>query len=129
MALILVIDDDRIVCELIVKTLDAQGFRAVSATSGEMGLRLAQQLKPDLVLCDVVMPTIDGYEVLEKLQQDPETIAIPFIFLTALDSSQDMRKGMNFGADDYLTKPISQEILIKAVKSRLIRYGKYKEVN
>jgi DNA-binding response OmpR family regulator len=127
-ALILVIDDERIICELIVKALDYEGFKAISATSGEMGLQLAKQLKPDLVICDVIMPSMSGYEVLEKLQQDPLTIAIPFIFLTALDSEKDFRQGMNFGADDYLTKPVHRDVLVKAVKSRLTRYGKYKQV-
>jgi CheY-like chemotaxis protein len=124
--LILVIDDEKNVCNLFVEILRIEGFNAVGATSGQAGLKMAQSLKPDLVLCDVMMPFMHGYEVLERLRQDPQTNAIPFIFLTALDTAADFRQGMNFGADDYLTKPVNRTALINAVRSRLSRYEQYK---
>lgn len=117
--LILVIDDSDAVREIITLALNGAGFQVIDAHDGHAGLALVRERKPDLVLCDITMPQLDGYAVLSTLRQDEGTARIPFIFLTgALDKSY-MRRGMELGADDYLTKPFSNEELLAAVQSRL----------
>jgi DNA-binding NarL/FixJ family response regulator len=96
-------------------------FQALPAENGRIGVELAKTKKPDLVLCDVMMPELDGYGVITALRADPETVAVPFIFLTAKGEKPDIRVGMNLGADDYLTKPVVKADLLAAIRSRLER--------
>lgn len=121
MTKILLIEDDPVVQTLIVKLLQAEGFEAIAAINGEEGLEVAYQVLPDLILCDVMMPVCDGYEVLRRLNDNPITASIPFIFLTAKAEQAERRQGMNLGADDYLSKPFRREELLKAITARLVK--------
>ncbi|HEY9648078.1 MAG TPA: response regulator [Chroococcidiopsis sp.] len=116
---VLVIDDDATFQESIHYLLQSEGFSTVGAPDGTIGLKLAQQNIPDLILCDVQMPDFDGYQVLQALRQNPVTATVPFIFLTGKNRRSDLRHGMNLGADDYLIKPFSAEELLAAVNRRL----------
>jgi two-component system sensor histidine kinase/response regulator len=118
---ILVIEDEEPVRENILEILEYEGFEAVGAEDGRVGLRRAQECRPDLIVCDIAMPEMDGYSVLAEIRQLPETAATPFIFLTARADRPFMRHGMELGADDYLTKPFSSAELIAAVTARLER--------
>jgi signal transduction histidine kinase len=118
---ILVIDDDAAVQSLTVKALQSRGYQALIAGDGQEGLEVARRYLPDLILCDVQMPNLDGYETLTALQRDPVTCTIPFIFLTALRDAQHVRFGMGLGADDYLTKPFTVNELVDAVTTRLAK--------
>lgn len=119
MSKILVIEDESAVRANILELLEAEDFEAVGAENGFMGAMWAQENLPDLIICDVMMPEVNGYEVLSALRQVPETAAIPFIFLTAMVDKADIRQGMNLGADDYLTKPFTRAELLGAMASRL----------
>jgi two-component system, sensor histidine kinase and response regulator len=119
MKTILIIEDDRAVRESIQDCLEVNGFQILSAATGVRGVQLSQEHLPDLVLCDVQMPGIDGYDVLATLRQFTTTAMIPFIFLTAKNSRSDFRYGMELGADDYLTKPFTPQDLLRAVDARL----------
>lgn len=116
---ILVIEDERTIRANIVDLLKLQGFELISAENGEVGLELAIESLPDLIICDVLMPKMDGFEVLRQLSQEPSTQAIPFIFLTAKTERADFRQGMELGAYDYLTKPFTQAELLGTVNSQL----------
>ena len=116
---ILVIDDDAATQALTVKALEARGFSTLKANDGLQGLESAKQHLPDLIICDVQMPRLNGYETLAALRQDPITATIPFIFLTGLTDRKELRQGMGLGADDYLTKPFSANELMQAVRTRL----------
>ncbi|MBE8986633.1 response regulator [Nostoc sp. LEGE 12450] len=116
---ILVIEDDAVTRNLFLEVLEAQGFDTIGAEDGVAGIQKAQQHLPDLVICDIQMPDMDGYTVLARLRQDPHTAIIPFIFLTGSNTQTDVRKGMELGADDYLTKPSSIEDLLRAIAVRL----------
>jgi CheY-like chemotaxis protein len=118
---ILVIDDDAAVQSLTVKALQSRGYQALSAADGREGLEVARKYLPDLIVCDVQMPMMDGYQTLSALQQDPLTCTIPFIFLTALRNQQHVRYGLGLGADDYLTKPFTVNELISVVTVRLAK--------
>lgn len=120
---ILVIEDETRMRNLFVSCLKAEGYDTLIADNGLAGIQIAQQKLPDLVLCDILMPKLDGYGVLNKLRQNKTTAIIPFIFLTAKGSKSELRKGMKLGADDYLTKPLTAEELIEAVVARLARYS------
>ncbi len=124
MAKILIIEDEQLVRESICDLLTLHGFEISSAGDGLTGLGLARQLQPDLIICDITMPGLNGHEVLVALQADPETSGIPFIFLTAKSDMEDLRRGMKLGADDYLSKPVIIDELTAAVKARLTRYHK-----
>ena len=115
---VLVIEDDAVVRCLALKTLDKEGFECQSASNGTQGIKLAQGYKPDLIICDIMMPEIDGYGVLKALQQEPQTALIPFIFLTAKEEKDSIRRGIELGADDYLTKPFDEEQLLRAISIR-----------
>ncbi len=119
MTKILVIEDDPTVRALILKLLKAEGFDAVSGEDGRIGVQLAQVHEPDLIICDIMMPECNGYEVLQQLRQDPATARIPFIFLSAKADRTDLRQGMELGADDYLTKPFKRAELLGAISARL----------
>ncbi|MFW9259343.1 DNA-binding response regulator [Nostoc sp. KVJ20] len=116
---ILVIEDDAITRNLFLEVLEAQGFDTIGAEDGLAGIEQAQKHLPDLVICDIQMPDMDGYSVLTTLRQDPDTAIIPFIFLTGSNTQTDVRKGMELGADDYLIKPSTIEDLLRAIAVRL----------
>jgi DNA-binding NarL/FixJ family response regulator len=118
---ILVIEDDSEMRRNIVIVLRLEKYQPIAAENGRVGIELAKREKPDLILCDVMMPELDGYGVLKALQEDTNTALTPFIFLTAKGEKDDLRSGMNLGADDYLTKPVAQADLLKAIEVRLRR--------
>jgi DNA-binding response OmpR family regulator len=99
-----------------------ESFQVFTAENARQGLDLVREQKPDLVICDVMMPGLDGYGVLRELRAMPATATLPFIFLTAKGDKLDLRRGMNSGADDYLTKPVLREDLLAAIQSRLTRH-------
>jgi CheY-like chemotaxis protein len=105
---ILLIEDNADVRENTDEILSLAGYNVVTAPNGKNGVELAMQEKPDLIICDIMMPELDGYGVLHILSKKDETAGIPFIFLTAKTEKTDIRKGMNLGADDYLTKPFDE---------------------
>ena len=119
MPTILVIEDEPQMRKNILTILDLEGFEALGAENGRIGLEMVQKHKPDLILCDVMMPELDGYGVLKALRADPATAETPFVFLTAKGERGDFRAGMNLGADDYLTKPVVLDDLLKAIQVRL----------
>ncbi|MBW4550506.1 MAG: response regulator [Aphanocapsa sp. GSE-SYN-MK-11-07L] len=121
MTKILVIEDEPPVRANILDLLEAEGFEIMGAENGLIGALAAQEHQPDLIICDVMMPEINGHEVLEVLQLNPSTAVIPFIFLTAMADKADIRHGMQLGADDYLTKPFSCEELLAAIATRLAK--------
>ena len=118
---ILVIEDEAQVRENIQQILEFSDFEALSAAEGSSGLKLAKAHTPDLIICDIMMPGMDGYGVLKALRLDPTTETIPVIFLTAKADRVDLRQGMELGADDYLTKPFENSELLRAIESRLAR--------
>src|SRR5580765_7036242 len=118
---ILVIEDEPEMLYNLVSILRLEKFEPIAAENGRAGVAAARREKPDLILCDVMMPELDGYGVLAALRADPATAAIPFIFLTAKGEKPDIRTGMNLGADDYLTKPVAKADLLQAIRSRLER--------
>jgi YesN/AraC family two-component response regulator len=120
---ILVIEDDTITRNLYVKGLEAKGFEMIGAQNGRVGIEQAQKDIPDLVICDITMPDMDGYNVLTTLRQDPLTAIIPFIFLTGSSTRADVRKAMELGADDYLTKPSTLDELLRAIATRLEKHA------
>ena len=116
---VLIIEDNDDIRENVIEILELAGYTVASANNGKVGVDLAFQDIPDIILCDIMMPEMDGYGVLYMLSKRPETIAIPFIFLTAKAEHFDRRKGMEMGADDYLTKPFDDMELLNAIESRL----------
>lgn len=121
MTKILVIEDEKLVRENIIDLLAAEDFDTIAAANGRVGLDLAVSQIPDLILCDLMMPEVDGYGVLTRLREKPVTASIPFIFLTAKSARTDFRQGMDLGADDYLTKPFTRTELLNAIASRLTK--------
>jgi DNA-binding response OmpR family regulator len=124
MQTILVIEDDRAIRGAIVDILELEGYHALSAADGLTGVALAREKRPDLIICDIMMPFLDGYGVLAHLRKHAETATIPFIFLTARTTPNDVRYGMNLGADDYLTKPFKAEELLSTLQARLERHAR-----
>jgi DNA-binding NarL/FixJ family response regulator len=118
---ILIIEDEPEMRRNIVALLRYKGYKPVAAENGCAGVERARREIPDLILCDVMMPELDGFEVLRALQSDATLALIPFIFLTAKGEKDDLRSGMNLGADDYLTKPVGNDDLIRAIETRLRR--------
>ncbi|MFD2144022.1 response regulator transcription factor [Mucilaginibacter antarcticus] len=116
---VLIIEDNDDIRENVIEILELAGYTVTSANNGKTGVELAFQDVPDIILCDIMMPEMDGYGVLYLLSKRPETIAVPFIFLTAKAEHFDRRKGMEMGADDYLTKPFDDMELLSAIESRL----------
>jgi len=116
---ILIIEDELEMLRNLTTILRLEKFRPLPAENGRVGLDLAKKQKPDLILCDVMMPGLDGYGVIAALRADPETVSIPFIFLTAKAEKLDICAGMNQGADDYITKPVAKADLLAAIRSRL----------
>lgn len=118
---ILIIEDEPEMRRNLATILRLERFQPLTAEHGRAGLELALREKPDLILCDVMMPELDGYGVLKALRENTATRATPFIFLTARGEKPDVRAGMNLGADDYLTKPVAKGDLLNAISSRLKR--------
>lgn len=119
MTKILIIEDEDDIRDIIIQLLEAHDFQVMDADDGEKGVKLAIQHHPDLIICDMMMPGLDGYGVLKQLHTHPSTHTIPFIVLTAKAAKEDMRQAMELGADDYLTKPFTSTELLGAVKIRL----------
>jgi len=127
MKTILLIEDNLEVRENTAEILELANFNVISAENGKVGVAQAKENNPDLIICDIMMPELDGYGVLYLLGRDPQTSSIPFIFLTAKAEKSDVRKGMNLGADDYLTKPFDEMELLNAIESRLSKSEKFKQ--
>lgn len=121
MARILVIEDELKMRRNLLTILEMEGFETLGAEDGPSGVEAAGLHQPDLILCDVMMPGLDGYQVLARIRSNPRTANIPLIFLTARGERADLRHGMNLGADDYLTKPCPAEDLLEAIQARLRR--------
>ena len=116
---LLLIEDNNEIRENTAEILELAGYKVHTAVNGKAGVEMALQEKPDLIICDIMMPVLDGYGVLHLLNKNPELTGIPFIFLTAKAERSDFRRGMEMGADDYITKPFSDIELLNAVESRL----------
>jgi DNA-binding response OmpR family regulator len=119
MTRILIIEDDNDLRRNIVDLLELENYEVFAAVDGEEGVRLSRELKPNLVVCDIMMPKLDGYGVIKQLRQDREGMMTPVIFLTAKTDRQSMRLGMELGADDYLPKPFTQHELLTAIQTQL----------
>src|SRR5436189_1248048 len=119
---ILLIEDEPEMRRNIATLLRYHEYETIEAENGRKGVELARREKPDLILCDVMMPELDGYGVLQALQQDAGLALIPFVFLTAKGDKDNLRSGMNLGADDYLTKPVANAALVQAIETRLRRH-------
>ena len=115
---ILVIEEQAHMRNLFLEFLNAKGFYTVSAENGRVGVQQAQDELPDLIICEIMIPELNGYDVLTTLRQEPVTAIIPFIFLTAKANRSDIRKGMELGANDYLTKPCTVEELFRAIAAQ-----------
>jgi signal transduction histidine kinase len=116
---ILIIEDEQAVRENLLELLDGENFEVMGAGDGKAGVELALSYLPNLIICDVMMPELDGFGVLTSLRKEPTTATIPFIFLTAKTEKTDLRQGMSLGADDYLTKPFTRTELLEAIGVRL----------
>jgi CheY-like chemotaxis protein len=123
METILIIVDNVDVRENIADILELENYMVVTAENGAIGIERAKSIMPDLIICDIMMPGLDGYEVLQRLNEERSTAEIPFIFLTAKAERSDIRMGMNLGADDYLTKPFEEKDLFEAIESRLKKHN------
>jgi two-component system, sensor histidine kinase and response regulator len=124
---LLVIDDQPQVLEMVSHFLDSAGYNVVTAQNGQEGLDLARHWRPDLILCDIMMPGMSGYDVLAGTREDVDLATTPFIFLTAKASREDRREGMTRGADDYLTKPFSADELLDTVKAQIEKHAVFQE--
>lgn len=124
---ILLIEDNDQIREMTSDILELAGYDVCTAENGKIGVEAAKKETPDIIICDVTMPELDGYGVLHILSKEPSTMGIPFIFLTANSDKSDMRKGMNMGADDYLTKPFEEAELLNIVELRIKRNDYFKK--
>ncbi len=116
---VLIIEDEEEIREEISDILRFEGQKTVACSTGEEGLKEALSSTPDIILCDILMPGMDGFEVLSQIKKNPSTAMVPFIFITAMAERPKLRKGMEMGADDYLVKPFSRDELLKAVGTRI----------
>ncbi|MBP2831478.1 response regulator [Aquimarina sp. U1-2] len=121
MKTVLLIEDDMALRENTAELLELSDYNVITSPNGKIGIAKAKIEKPDIIVCDIMMPEVDGYGVLEALSFDVTTCQIPFIFLSAKTEHKEIRKGMNMGADDYLTKPFEEEELVSAIESRLAK--------
>jgi DNA-binding LytR/AlgR family response regulator len=119
---ILLIEDDVHVRSTIKELLENNNYTVFAAVDGKEGIQLAQEIHPNLIISDIMMPRLDGYDVIKALKKDPQFIDIPFVFLTAKAEISDFREGMDLGADDYLTKPFRASGLLKLVENKLLKY-------
>ncbi|ALJ05044.1 transcriptional regulator [Pseudalgibacter alginicilyticus] len=126
---VLLIEDDVILRENTAELLELSHYDVITAPNGKVGIEMAKNNLPDIVVCDIMMPLLDGYGVLEALAENSNTKHIPFIFLSAKTERKDVRKGMDLGADDYITKPFEEDELISAIESRLAKASILKDKN
>lgn len=124
---ILLIEDDVTLRENTAELLELSNYEVHTAANGKIGINKAKELLPDIIVCDIMMPEIDGYGVIQELSQNTSTKFIPFIFLSAKTERTDVRKGMDLGADDYITKPFTEDELISAIESRIAKYAILKD--
>ncbi|MCK0131751.1 response regulator [Flavobacteriaceae bacterium F08102] len=124
---VLLIEDDAVLRENTAELLELSNYNVITAANGKIGVEKALHYLPDIVVCDIMMPELDGYGVIEALAKNENTKYIPFIFLSAKTERQDVRKGMDLGADDYITKPFNENELISAIESRLAKTAILKE--
>lgn len=129
MATILVIEDEEMLLENLSFHLSLEDYDVLSANNGQIGVNLAYENKPDLIICDINMPIMDGYEVLKFIRNNPETMSIPFIFLTARGDKSDYRLGMELGADDFISKPYTDVEILNAVRTRLKKHGQIQQAH
>ena len=122
MKTIVLLEDNPDILETTREILELADYRVLTAQNGKDGIRLVKAEKPDLIICDIMMPELDGFGVLRILSKNPDTSDIPFIFLTAKAEKSDLRKGMNLGADDYITKPFEEADLLEAIDTRFRRF-------
>ncbi len=122
MSLILVIEDETQILLNLQEILELGDFSVITAADGTIGLQLAKSQNPDLIICDIMMPGLNGYEVLQELRRDPTVADIPLIFLTAKAERNDLLQGMDLGADAYITKPFEPLEILEAVKASLERH-------
>jgi CheY-like chemotaxis protein len=125
---VLLIEDDTILRESTAELLELSDYLVFTAPNGKKGVQLALEQQPNVIVCDIMMPEMDGYAVLEALSQNEVTRAIPFIFLSAKTERRDVRKGMELGADDYITKPFEEAELIGAIESRIAKVAILKDL-
>jgi len=116
---ILIIEDESELREEVEEILKFENFDVYTASNGKDGLDIIKSTIPDLILCDILMPEMDGFELFENLKKNDDASDIPFIFITALDDRNNLRKGMESGADDYLIKPFTRNELLKTIDTRL----------
>ena len=128
MKTVLIIEDDIVLRENTAELLELSNYNVITAANGKVGIDLAKTQLPDIIVCDIMMPELDGYETLKALAQNKTTKHIPFIFLSAKIEHKDIRKGMNMGADDYITKPFNEDELISAIESRLAKAAILKDI-
>lgn len=126
---ILLIEDDVVLRENTAELLELSNYDVITASNGRVGVEIAKNSLPNIIVCDIMMPELDGYGVLESLSKNEKTKHIPFIFLSAKTERKDVRKGMNLGADDYITKPFEEDELISAIESRLAKAAILKDIN
>jgi len=125
---VLLIEDDTILRENTAELLELSGYDVKSAPNGKVGIDIAKSQPPDIIICDIMMPEVDGYSVLQSLSTTEQTKFIPFVFLSAKTERKDIRKGMDMGADDYITKPFREDELISAIESRLAKASILKDL-
>tara|TARA_R110002051_G_scaffold91205_3_gene160293 strand:- start:58572 stop:59621 length:1050 start_codon:yes stop_codon:yes gene_type:complete len=126
---VLLIEDDTALRENTAELLELSNYEVITAPNGRLGITLAKENEPDIIVCDIMMPEVDGYGVLQELSIYTTTSQIPFIFLSAKTEHKEIRKGMDLGADDYLTKPFEEEELISAIESRIAKATLLKNIN
>lgn len=124
---ILLIEDDEVLRENTTELLELSNYQVYNAENGKVGIKVAKEIIPEIIVCDIMMPELDGYGVLEALTNNDITKHIPFIFLSAKTERKDVRKGMDLGADDYITKPFTEDELISAIESRIAKASILKE--
>lgn len=124
---VLLIEDDTILRENTAELLELSDYKVLTAANGKIGVELAKSNLPDIIICDIMMEVMDGYEVLKTLSKGKKTKYIPFIFLSAKTERKDIRKGMDLGADDYITKPFNEDELTSAIESRLAKVAILKD--
>jgi DNA-binding response OmpR family regulator len=126
---ILVIEDAQPLRKDIVEMLTFEGFEVIGAENGIAGVESALETNPDLIICDIMMPELDGYGVLERLRQEPAARTTPFVFLTARTDRSDIRQGMDMGAEDYLTKPFAASELLSTVRAQLHKRDVFEQMS
>lgn len=129
MKTVLIIEDDTALRENTAELLELANYEVLTAPNGSVGIAIAKEKHPDIIICDIMMPEVDGYGVLQELSIHSETSLIPFIFLSAKTEHKEIRKGMELGADDYLTKPFEEEELINAIESRIAKSTILKKIH